>query len=396
MARRRNYGSGSVYQRTTDRRWVGTIEAGYTRTGARRRVTVTANTEADAKRKLRDKRLALERDGGSTSKRTTVKQWADEWLPIVERKVRPKTYSGHHSAVTRWIVPAIGHVPLEAITPRDIRKVESTQRAEGLTSSSALRTHAVLMRMLKAAQTDGHAVPARIFAMDRPTKEKSDRTAIPIPDALRLLEVAYRLPHFTRWYAALLFGMRQGECLGLTWDQVDLDAEQIAVSWQLQALPYLDRAAGTFRVPDGYEVRRLYRAQHLVRPKTESGYRLVPAIIQMADALREWRRVAPESPHGLVWPRLDGHPADVKDDLDEWKALQDTAGIRHPSGRHYVLHEARNTTATLLMEAHVPNVVITSIMGHSSIVVSQGYMHVGQGPAREAMEAVASRLQLAT
>jgi hypothetical protein len=181
----------------------------------------------------------------------------------------------------------------------------------------------------------------------------------------------------------------------LTWDQVDLDAEQIAVSWQLQALPYLDRKAGTFRLPDGYEVRQLHRSQHLVRPKTGSGYRLIPAVMQMADALREWRAVAPESPHGLVWPRVkDGHPADVKDDLAEWKALQDTVGVRHPSGRHYVLHEARNTTATLLMEARVPNVVITAILGHSSIVVSHGYMHVGQGPAREAMEAVAERLAI--
>jgi hypothetical protein len=49
---RRQYRTGSVYRRSSDGRWLGTIEHGYTRTGARRRVTVTGKTEAEAKAKL--------------------------------------------------------------------------------------------------------------------------------------------------------------------------------------------------------------------------------------------------------------------------------------------------------------------------------------------------------
>lgn len=85
---RRAYGAGSVYRRK-DGRWVGSIEAGYTATGARRRVTVTAKTEPEVKRKLRDRQAAL-RTEQSTHQRITVKAWADEYLAIRVRELRPK------------------------------------------------------------------------------------------------------------------------------------------------------------------------------------------------------------------------------------------------------------------------------------------------------------------
>ena len=61
--RRREYKTGSIYQRSSDGMWVGTLEAGFTKTGARRRIPVYGKTEAVVKRKLRDKRLQIEREG---------------------------------------------------------------------------------------------------------------------------------------------------------------------------------------------------------------------------------------------------------------------------------------------------------------------------------------------
>ena len=54
----------------------------------------------------------------------------------------------------------------------------------------------------------------------------------------------------------------------------------------------------------------------------------------------------------------------------------------------------RHSTATLLMESGIDPVVITSILGHSSITTSQGYMHSDLTQSRRALEAVAGRLGL--
>jgi integrase len=405
---RRDYGAGGMYQRADTGRWVAVIEAGWTARGTRRRVTVTGkgcpggcaprcHHRADIKRKLRDKRNEIERDGHTdASARTTVKGWSETWLPMVERSLTPNAYTATASAVRRWIIPTIGHKRLDALNPGDVRAVADAQRKAGRTSSTQRRTHSVLKSMLKAAVDEGHAVPQRVLAVKPPPRSVSDRDAIPSDDAHKIIDAACRLPSVSRWLAALLQGMRQGEALGLTWDEVDLDAETITVSWQLQTLRYRiprDRTSG-FRIPDGYEARRLDGAMHLVRPKSRAGWRVIPIIDPMRVALEQWRTVAPASPHGLVWPTADGRPTYYKADDADWYALQDAAKVRHSSGRHYTIHEARHTVATLLLEAGVDPAVVTAILGHSSILTSRGYQHVRTHSTREGLERVAEALGL--
>lgn len=242
MSDRREYGSGSVYFRKSDARWVGTIEAGYTRTGARRRITVTGKTEAEAKRKLRDKRAKIEREGlTDAGSRTTVKAWAATWLADRATKDRPKTHTTDRGAVEAWIVPTIGHKRLEQLTPADVRAVSTALRQAGKSTSTMKRYHGVLIRMLKAAVLEGVNVPPRCLAVEPPAAATNDRTALTVPESLAVLEVASHLPNGSRWAVAFLDGLRQGEALGLTWPEVDLDAEQATISWQMQALPYLDK-----------------------------------------------------------------------------------------------------------------------------------------------------------
>lgn len=390
---RRTYGSGSVYKRKSDGRYCATIEAGYTKTGGRRRITVTGKTEAEAKTKRKLKLRELDRDQAHTSERTTVKAWSDTWLAMTEKTSRPKTHTKDRAAVRQWIVPTIGARRLDQLTPADRRAVTKAITDAGRTTTSAHAYQGTLTRLLKAAAQEGHRVPANALAFTPPSVAVNDRQAIPIRDVLSMLEVASWLPHGSRWVAAFLEGLRQGECLGLTWDEVD--DETLTICWQLQPLPYLDkhdRSKG-FRVPDGYEARQLDRRMHLVRPKSKAGWRVIPLIPEVAAALNVWRTQAPtHNPHGLVWPAANGAPANAWQDSEEWKALQDTAGVRHPNGRHYHLHEARHTTATILMEMGVPESVRIAIMGHSSIAVTRGYEHVDLTQAREALRGAAGRL----
>lgn len=396
--RRRQYGSGSVYQRKSDGRWLGTIEAGYTKTGARRRITVTGRTEAETKAKLKEKARALARGEESGGSRVTIKTWAETWLTMTAQTSTPNAHTTDRSAVRSWIVPTIGHRRIDQLTPGDIRAVRVAITDAGKSTSTALRYHGTLIRMLKAALVEGYPVPARVFDVTAPGKAVNDRQALPLADALAMLEVASHLPHGSRWVAAFLQGMRQGECLGLTWASVDLTPgeEALTLSWQLQPLPYLDkrdRSKG-FRVPDGYEAKQLEGRMHLVRPKSKAGWRVIPLVSVVADGLRHWRDVAPASPHDLVWPAPDGRPRDENADREEWRDLQRAADVRHPAGRFYDVHESRHTAATMLLAMKVPESTRIQIMGHSSIASTRGYEHVDVSQARAALEQVARRLQL--
>lgn len=395
MTKRREYGSGSVYQRK-DGKWIGAAQAGFTKSGGRRRVTVTGRTEAEAKRRLRDKLAEVKAGEVVMSPTTTIKAWADTWLTIKRRELSPKGYAALAGPIRKWIVPTIGPKRLTQLTPSDVRAVEDAQRAAGLKGTTCAATQRALFNMLRAAIAEGHAVPTRVLMAKMPKTKTSDRQPLTIPEALAVLSAASELPHRSRWAVALLTGMRQGECLGLTWDAVDFDAEEITIEWQLQRLLYLDRhdRSKGFRVPDEYECRQVYKAWHLVRPKSKAGFRTYPLLPVVAASLREWFEHAPANDAGLVWPTPQGRPRLHTDDLAEWHALQEAAGVRHPVGRYYHVHECRNVTATQLRASGVDGLTITSLLGHTSLSTSEGYMRVDVEAKRAALQQVAAMLEL--
>lgn len=408
---RREYRTGSLYQRRSDWRWLGTIEAGYTESGSRKRTTVTSpgceggcaktcKHRKTIQRKLRDKRLELEREGHRNVRRTTsVAKWADVWLTNIATEVRPSAYETDKAAV-KAIKAAIGTVKLADLTPDDVRAVARYLRQRRKSTSTALRYHGSLMRMLKAASLDGYAIPPNVLLAKKPTKAVSDRQAVPLDQAVAALGHVATLRDGSRWALAFLQGLRQAEALGLTWEQVDLDAGTLTISWQLKSLRYVDRAdpSAGFVMPDGYEARHLVGSTHLVRPKSAAGWRVIPLVPWAVNALRAWRDLEPPAAHGLVWPgrTVKGMtwPRNPAGDRDEWKAIQAAVGIAHPSGRPYHVHEIRHGTATLLMELGVPESVRIAIMGHSSITVTRGYEFVDVTQQRKALEQVAERLAL--
>lgn len=407
---RREYGEGSVFQyhsKECSQRsreapscgcpWRGTLEAGWTAANKRRRVTVSGKTEAAARRNLRDRKAEIARAAGRATKsdasRKTVAGWSTTWLELRARAVRPKTYDQDRTGVRNYIVPTIGTRRLLDVTPADLRNVEARVRREG-GPSMAQRVHRTLVKMLRDGIAEGYAVPSTVFDAPVPGasrgRAKPKRDAMDTVQAVAVLSHATEVPNGVRWYVGLFEGLRQGEALGLTWDAIDFDRHEIDVSWQLQALPYnvrFDRASG-FRVPNDFEARQLVGRFHLVRPKTAQGERVIPMVPTVEKALLAWRALAPSNPHGLVWAREDGWPVDKADDAREWRALQEAANVAHPTGRPFVGHEMRNTTATLLAEFGTDEVIITAIMGHSSIATSRGYARGRQPAMRAAMEQI--------
>lgn len=403
---RDDYGTGSLYQRSSDWRWIGTVENGFNADGGRKRVTVSSKGceggcakrcahRAAIKRKLERKGEEVRR-GVTTSGHTTVKQWADIYLEMRLHDLSPKGYNAAANPIRNWVVPTIGHRRLNQLTPADIRAVQDAQKRAGRQSAD---THRALKTMLKKAVEEGHQIASGVLVVQSRKSPKSDRQAMTIEQGDACLYVASEMPNGSRWLFTLLYGQRMGECLGLTWDAVDFGGQahgEAIIEWQLQPLPYItprDRSSG-FRVPDGHESIHLVDSYHLTRPKSRAGLRVAPFLEPVRDAMLAWRERAPESPHNLVWPELNGRPRNDKHDRAEWHALQERAGVSHPSGRPFHVHECRNFAATTLLEAGVDEHVITDLLGHSALATSLKYRTRRRQPLLEAMEKAGQRLQL--
>lgn len=399
-SRQRKKGTGSIY-RNARGQWVAAVEAGWTVRGTRHRLTVKARTEKEARARLSEAQRRMAAEGHVASFASmTLKRWADQWLVQRQRVVRPGTFVSDRSSVTRWIVPALGHLQLDALTPADIRRVASTQEAAGLALPTMQRTHAVLGKMLTDAVAEGYQVSQRTRETGGPGTGPSRRQALRPGDATRILTAVSQRPDASRWVAALVAGLRPAEALGLTWEMVDLNSATMTLAWQLKSLPYVERRspASGFRVPRGFESRHLVGAYHLVRPKTRAGIRVVPLVPWLADALAAWRECAPPSPFDLVWARDDGAPRSAEFDRAQWYEIVERAGVTvtlsDGESRRPLLYEARHTAATLLLANGIDETTIKAVLGHSSVLSTQAYLHTDHTRTRSALLASAESVGL--
>ena len=92
----------------------------------------------------------------------------------------------------------------------------------------------------------------------------------------------------------------------------------------------------------------------------------------------------PRSPQGFIWHDA-GKPIGPRADYENWQNALLAAGIRDGDSPPIPLHCARHTTATLLLEAGVPEDVRMAIMGQSSVAAHRGYAHIDQSQARAAL-----------
>lgn len=386
-AKRRPKGSGTLTYRTSDGMWIGRVDAGWTAHGTRRRLSVSSKSKAEAQRKLRDaiRRVNAGEVAAAGGARTTVKAWADTWLPIHEREVRPNVYVTDRGSVNKWIVPTLGTRRLADLNPGDVRRLHDTIAKAGRSTTTARNVHAVLLTMLKAARLEGHAIPERIFNVPKPKPAASTRSSIPLDQALALLKAIGQRDDSSRWLIGMLYGMRQGEQLGLTWACVDLDAEGLSVEWQLKDYA-LDAT-----VPGWLRTRHLTGRYWLVETKTRKGERWLPLLDFIAASLAAHSARTPANPYDLVWT-LDGQPIPAHRDRKTWHEIQAAAGVKRPDGKPWLLHECRHTLVSMLLAEGVDRSVIEAIVGQSALV--EAYVHVDRAKVREAMAGLAQRLQL--
>lgn len=392
---RRDKGSGSLFLNSRGL-WVGSVDLPPGPDGKRRRKQVTSKSKAECKAKL-DALKANIADGlDPHSDQVTVATWCKHWLEsLAPKTVRPNTLANYRAAVNAYIVPAIGRVKLHDLKPHHVREVHDAVAAAGRSSGTALNTHWALSAALGAAVAEEMMVRNPCDRVKAPKVTREKRGALTVEQAQRLLStcIEHDDPMVSRWAAALMLGARQGELLGLTWDRVDLVKRTANLEWALDRLPMVHGCGdmcgakwasrcprAVFDVEEWFEYIPLYKNLALVDPKSDRSRRVVPIPAPLAVLLEEHRERSPENRHGLVWATDEGEPIDPGADLRAWKSAVRRAGLPP-----VVLHEARHSTASILLESGVDQSVIMALLGHSSIITTRGYSHVSSDLARAAL-----------
>jgi integrase len=158
---------------------------------------------------------------------------------------RPTTVASYRAALDRYILPALGRLPVRQVDAATLDAFYARLRTGGgkdrrpLKASTVHEVHAVLSGALKQAVVWGWIShnPAKLATA--PTVQKADVQPPSVEDAARLLAAAMEedpeLSLFLR--LAVMLGARRGELCSLRWLDIDFDHGQVLIAGNVVRVP---------------------------------------------------------------------------------------------------------------------------------------------------------------
>jgi integrase len=275
----------------------------------------------------------------------------------MKQTIRPSTFESYSQIVENHLIPGLGEVPLSKLTPQKVTAFLTDRHENGTRSAEHLRR--VLRNALGFAMR--HELIFRNVASlaSCPKKAPKPPKFLTVDEAKRFLSACKGHRLEALFTVALACGLRFSEALGLSWEDVDLDARTLTVRKQLGR-----------------------RGKGFSAPKSKSALRTVPIPGFAVEALKD-HRLRQELQHrplagsrwketGLVFTSTIGTPCEernVRRDLYRILRENELPAIR--------FHDLRHSCATLLLAQGVDPRTIMQILGHSQITLTlQTYSHV--------------------
>jgi hypothetical protein len=173
---------GSVYKRGST--WTWHVDVGVDPVTGRRRQQTKGGfkTKRECQAALNDALAAL-RAGTfvEPSKRTLESFLVGEWLPAV-RNLRPSTFSNYRTHIRTWVLPALGPIPLQQLSPTQLNAFYQAlltdgrlRDGQGMAPKTVQNIHAILHRALKDALRWGYVARNVADAVDAPKGLPAER-----------------------------------------------------------------------------------------------------------------------------------------------------------------------------------------------------------------------------
>jgi len=350
MARRGNH-EGNVQWRERENRWRGELILDAQRRYFYGKTRKDVLGQFDRARKLRE--LGLPVGAGQESLSKFLTRWLED---CVKPRCRPRTYAPYKQQVDSHIVPALGDIPLDKITPQEIQqKLIAAKIAEGLAGQTIRHIRAVLRSAFTQAEK-WLLVPRNVVKLtDPPRRKRVNLQVLTVEDAKIFVQACQEHRLGPLYCAMLTLGLRMGEALGLKWEDVDLDRSTVFVRRALQRVVKEDGSTEL----------------QLVEPKSDRSYRLVsiPASIVAFLARHRARQNRERLVAGSRWQQTGhtfastiGTPLDERNVRREFYDLLEAQNL--PRMRP---HDLRHSYATILLATGEHPKVVQEILGHSSV-----------------------------
>ena len=154
----------------------------------------------------------------------TLNSLAELYLKDIKTRLKEITYDGHKHLLENRILPYLGNKPINLITPADIRNWQNTQISTGYSDAYLKRMNNLLIATFNFA--------VRFYNLkDNPCRlagsmGKRKRTKITFwtkEEYFKFIALVDDITKYTMFQTLYYTGMRIGELLALTYNDIDLD-----------------------------------------------------------------------------------------------------------------------------------------------------------------------------
>lgn len=305
--------------------------------------------------------------------KVTFQEMGDIWLDRYKTGISAHARAGYRRNLDKHLYPYIGPLKLKELKPLHLQDILNKMEALGYATHTMKSVRETAIQVMRTAMENDllyrnvfeHTKVASIPAKTRePLLPETIRLITDNPDGHRMC-----IPALIMLYC----GLRKGEVMALTWEDIDLKNGTLTV----------DKAMA---VTDGEPV--------IKEPKTASGIRVVPIPNLLLNVLK--RQFGKK---GNVCKTATGEPINRSAFREAWRSyeffLYRCAGGQ-PIGRNrprnvevqkITSHMLRHTYATLLYDAGVDVKSAQKYLGHADLEMTLGtYTHLSKFKKDQAID----------
>lgn len=354
--KRRAHGEGGLVRRK-DGRWAGSF---YSVEG--KRVYVYGSTQQEALEKLRKAQSEQEQGVLATGPKLKLGVYLEQWLEDVKKpELRVSSYVKYKKLIVGYIIPALGNLQLQKLTPQHVQSFYTKKLKEGLSAKTVHSIHGVLHNAIDNA-VRWRLVPKNVTDLVTPPRlEKHEVQSLTLEQARTLLAAArgHRLDMLLT--LALTTGMRRGELLALRWSDIDLESGLLQVRRTVDFIArygYVEGEPKTAR-----SRRKIVLPAFVVAMLKQHRKNQLEQRLKVGD---DWQD------RDLVICGLEGNYLNPRYLLKLFDKLLVEAGLSHMR-----FHDLRHSVVTLLLGMGVDPRTIQEFVGHEDITTTlRIYSHV--------------------
>lgn len=366
------YGEGSIFQikdkKTGKQVWVVEVQLGVKANGKPR---TTRRRAKDYKHALRIRRDLLNQiDFGGLDSQDNIKlaEFGRNWVRNHKAlTLKPSTATDYESRLNRYVFPYLGSKKVREMDFNTVNAWMNHLVSDGFSVSTINGARTTFSALCKHAMRQGLLKTNPLAITDKLRKQIGDKTQVRPAWSLEEAQHVLRSVENTEFdlfiNLGLRLGLRHGEILGLTWDSINLEDNEIKITQILKDERRLDEG--------GNGVVRL----RMQTPKTSASKRTLKITDHLKDAIvrhqmfqsvlkakaqERWRE------SGMVFTTSIGTARSQTNNLKRYRDLLAKLELRYIR-----VHDLRHTYAELGLEAGAPLEAVSQSLGHADVGITK-------------------------